>query len=78
MCMRNTVFVKQVRGTVLAEQSDPLFASANLLIMTPKPPIEILCTRKFIAEVQGTSGTASTTCKHYTTNTAKSYAKWLR
>ena len=29
-------------GPVLAEQSDPLFASANLLIMTPKPPIEIL------------------------------------
>ena len=27
---------------VLAEQSDPLFASANLMIMTPGPSIEIL------------------------------------
>ena len=26
---------------VLAEQSDPLFAPANLLIMTPRPSIEI-------------------------------------
>ena len=30
------------RRPVLAEQSDPLFAPANLLIMTPRPSIEIL------------------------------------
>ena len=35
----------------LADQSDPLFAPANLLIMTPKPSIEILAQEKFIAEV---------------------------
>ena len=46
---------------VLAEQSDPLFAPADLLITTPTPSIEIVCTRKSIAEAQGTSGKASTT-----------------
>ena len=37
MCVRNTVLVKQVRKRpVLAEQSDPLFAPADLLlIVTP-------------------------------------------
>ena len=44
----------------LAGQSDPLFAPANLLIMTPTPSIEILA-RKIIAKVQRTSGKASTT-----------------
>ena len=39
----------------------PLFAPADLLITTPRPLIEILAQRKFIAEVQGTSGKASTT-----------------
>ena len=46
---------------VLAEQSDPLFAPANLLMTTPTPSIEIPAQEKIIAEVQGTSGKASTT-----------------
>ena len=46
---------------VLAEQSGPLFAPTDLLITTPTPSIEIVCTRKSIAEAQGTSGNASTT-----------------
>ena len=36
-----TVF-RTMGRPVLAEQSDPLFAPANLLIMTPRPSIEIL------------------------------------
>ena len=45
---------------VLAEQSDPFFAPVNLLNMTPRPSIEIPA-QEFVAEVQGTSGKASTT-----------------
>ena len=45
----------------MAEQSDPLLAPADLLIMTPTPSIEICCTRNSIAEAQRTSGKASTT-----------------
>ena len=42
MCVRNTVLVKQVRGDPYwQEQSDPLFAPVNLLIMTQKPSLEI-------------------------------------
>ena len=42
ICVRNTILVKTSTGRpVLAEQSDPLFAPANLLIMTPRPSIEI-------------------------------------
>ena len=38
----NTVSVKQERGlTVLAGESDPLFAPADLLIMTPTPSTEV-------------------------------------
>ena len=44
-----------------AEQSDPLFAPADLLIMTPTPLIEISAQEKTIAEAQRTSGKASTT-----------------
>ena len=59
--MRSTGTVKQVPGRpVLAEQSDPLFTPANLLIMTPRLSREILA-RNFVAEVQGTSGKALTT-----------------
>ena len=46
---------------ILAEQSGPLFAPANLLTMTPRPSIEIPAQENFIAEVIGTSGKASTT-----------------
>ena len=46
---------------VVAEQSDPLFAPANLLIMTPRPSIEIPAQEKFIAKVQRTSGKSLTT-----------------
>ena len=46
---------------VVAEQSDPLFAPADLLIMTPRPSIEIPAQEIFIAKVQRTSGKASTT-----------------
>ena len=35
------MLVKQERETVLAGQSDPLFAPADLLITTPTPSIEI-------------------------------------
>ena len=45
---------------VLAEQSDPLFAPADLLITIPTLSIEIP-TRKSIAEAQKTSGKAPTT-----------------
>ena len=45
---------------VLTEQSDPLFAPADLLITTPTLSIETVCTRKSIAEAQGTSGKTST------------------
>ena len=45
----------------LAEQSDTLFAPANLLIMTPRPSIEIPVQEICIAEIQGKSGQASTT-----------------
>ena len=33
---------------VLAEQSDPLFAPANLMMMTPRPSIEILAQENLI------------------------------
>ena len=49
------------RETVVAEQSDPLFAPADLLIMTPTPSDWNSCTRKSIAEAQRTSGKPSTT-----------------
>ena len=46
---------------VLAEQSDPLFEPAKLLITTLSPSIEIPAQEKCIAKVQGTSGNAFTT-----------------
>ena len=46
---------------VLAGQSDPLFEPAELLIMTPRPSIEIPAQEFFGAKVQRTSGKASTT-----------------
>ena len=62
MCVRNTVLVKQERGDPCWQrQSDPLFAPANLLIMTPTPSIEIPAKEKSIAEAQRTSGKVSTT-----------------
>ena len=46
---------------VEAAQSGPLFAPANLLIMTPRPSIEIPAREKSIAEAQRVSGKATTT-----------------
>ena len=46
---------------VLAEQSDPLFAPANLLIMTPKPLIKIPAQEHVLQKYKGTSAKASTT-----------------
>ena len=41
-CVKNTVAGEQEKGRpVVAEQSDPLFAPADSLIMTPTPSIEI-------------------------------------
>ena len=45
---------------VLAEQSDPLFAPADLLITTPTPSTEIRA-QESIAEAQRPSGKSSTT-----------------
>ena len=40
--MKNSVALKQEQGdSVLAEQSDPHFAPADLLVTTPTPSIEI-------------------------------------
>ena len=41
MCEEYGTCQTSTERPVLAEQSDPLFAAANLLIMTPKPSIEI-------------------------------------
>ena len=42
ICVKNTVAVEQEQGRpVVAEQSDPLFAPADLFIMTPTPSIEV-------------------------------------
>ena len=46
---------------VLAGQSDPLFAPANLLIMTPRPSIEIPAQEHLLQKYKRTSGKASTT-----------------
>ena len=59
MCVRKHSTCQTSTGR--AGQSDPLFEPANLLIMTSRPSIEDSCTRKFIAEVKGMSGNASTT-----------------
>ena len=61
--MREEYSTRQTRTVrlVVAEQSDPLFAPANLLIMTPRPSIEIPAQEKIIAKVQRTSRKASTT-----------------
>ena len=48
-------------GPVVAEQSDPLFAPADLFIMTPTPLDWNSCPRKSIVEAQRTRGKASTT-----------------
>ena len=52
--------VKQGRP-VLAGQSDPLFAPVNLLIMTPRPSIEILAQENLLQKIQRTSAKALTT-----------------
>ena len=41
MCEEYSTCQTSAVRPVLAEQSDPLFAPANLLIMTPRPSIEI-------------------------------------
>ena len=42
MCVRNTVLVKQERGDPYWQDNlTPLFEPANLLIMTPRPSVEI-------------------------------------
>ena len=41
MCEENSTFQTRTERPVLAGQSDPLFAPANLLIVTPRPSIEI-------------------------------------
>ena len=41
-CVKSTVAVKQEQGDVVAEQSDPLFVPADLLIMSLTFSIEIL------------------------------------
>ena len=61
LCEEHSSCQTRTGRLVLAEQSDPLFAQADLLIATPTPSIEDSCTRQFIATVQGTSGNASTT-----------------
>ena len=45
----------------MAEQFDPLFAPANVLMMTPRLSIEIPAQENFLQKKQGTSGEASTT-----------------
>ena len=47
--------------TVRPGQSDPLFEPAKLLIMTPRPSIEIPAQENVLQNMQGTSGKASTT-----------------
>ena len=41
MCEEYNTCLTSTKRRVLAEQADPLFAPANLLIMTPRPWIEI-------------------------------------
>ena len=61
-CVKNvTPAIDRIGRPVVEGQSDPWFAPANLLIMTPRPSIEIPAQENFIAKVQGTSGKASTT-----------------
>ena len=49
MCVRNTVLVRQVRRDLLWQSNlTPLFAPANLLIMTPRPSIEIPAQEKLL------------------------------
>ena len=61
MCEEYSTCQTRTVGPVLAGQSDPLFEPAKLLIMTPRPSIEIHAQEIFIALEQGTSGKASTT-----------------
>ena len=42
LCEEYSICQTSTRRLVVAEQSDPFFAPANLLIMTPTPSIEIL------------------------------------
>ena len=57
ICVKNTVAVKQEQGRlVLAEQSDPLFAPADLLITTPTPSIEIPAQENLLQKHKRTSG----------------------
>ena len=51
----------RTRRPVLAEQSDPFFAPASLLMKTPTPSDCSSCARRSIAEVPRTSGKAITT-----------------
>ena len=61
MCVKNTVLVKQERrDPYLAGQSDPLLEPAKLLVMTPRPSIEIPAQENLLQKDR-TSGQASTT-----------------
>ena len=62
MCVKNTVAVEQEQGYfVVAEHSDPLFAPADFLIMTPTPSIDIPAQEDLLQKHKRTSGKASTT-----------------
>ena len=52
LCDEYSACQARTERPVLAGQSDPLFAPANLLIITPRPSIEFPRTRKFIAKVR--------------------------
>ena len=45
----------------MTEQSDPLFAPADLMTMTPTPSIEIPAQENLLQKHKRTSGKASTT-----------------
>ena len=60
ICVKNSVGTRTGR-LVVAEQSDPIFAPADLLIKTPTPSIEILAQENLLQKYKRTSGKASTT-----------------
>ena len=61
LCEENSACQTSTERPVLAGQSGPLFEPAKLLTVTPRPSIVIPAQEKFTAEVQRTSGKASTT-----------------
>ena len=61
MCEEYSICQTSTGRLVLAGQSDPLFAPANLLITTPTPSIEIPGQENLLQKHKRTSGKASTT-----------------